>query len=416
MHMHMHMHVHVHLMCVLCLRAAADVTFDCTGAARISISNVTSAAIATRGMGGWLFLERSKLLRVNSGFLVDGKLKVSVNVTVETDRLAVGTPAAASTGNPAAASTLTEPKPALFTLVPTIFRRAVHFTRQLSSHHLIVLLAMIVAASSYRAQAQQHTVRRPLCNVTFSPRFFTTETFGNVQILDALDCLSSSVSYPGAQYDLSRTSDTYLNGEYRFRSFYSIFFELRPLDLLLTYDEVIKSVGQELLMIQDKEQLHRDAESGRWTYPGWRLAIAKSLTHADARDYIAATNLTKSAMQRQQAVKDRLHLNNKWLLWSAFLYDCGDILGSGIRFWIHWLRGPALHLHSHVRQLFGTGEVTAPVAFFSLFLTLGLAAACAGVLLALPPELLIARVLLAWLAGLLWLMLLLLLNILNLPR
>ena len=68
----MHMRV-----CVLCLRAATelDVTFD-------SSSRNGKARIPK----GWKsFLRRSELLKVDSGFLVDGRLKISANVTVKTE-------------------------------------------------------------------------------------------------------------------------------------------------------------------------------------------------------------------------------------------------------------------------------------------------------------------------------------------
>ena len=166
-------------------------------------------------------------------------------------------------------------------------------------------------------------------------------------ILCAIDCLSPLVSYPGSQYDLSRARRAYI-GKYpdtsysAWRLLYSI------------YERA--SAYHELIMIRDKEHLDREAKSSRWTYPGWRLAVAKRLAHDNANTYDcvglkhwasrsrsrahindackdpdAAKSAMKRAMQYRQDENDELHADTTW---SAFLYECGDISGSWMRSWI----------------------------------------------------------------------------------
>ena len=133
-------------------------------------------------------------------------------------------------------------------------------------------------------------------------------------------------------------------------------------------------------MIRDKEQLNREATSGRWTYPGWRLAVAKRLAHDNANTYYcvglkhwamnpstrprahikdackdpdAAKSAMERAMQYRQDANDRPHANTTWSALLFSLYECGDIFGSWMRSWIR----PALLFCRDIFELHNQLEV-----------------------------------------------------------
>lgn len=132
--------------CVLCLRAATelDVTFD-------SSSRNGKARIPK----GWKsFLRRSELLKADSGFLVDGRLKISANVTVKTDK---------DVDSNVDRAVPSRSAPALKPFLPTLPTKVVNFMRQLGTCELggtcelllvlsplLVLLAMLIAMLIYK--------------------------------------------------------------------------------------------------------------------------------------------------------------------------------------------------------------------------------------------------------------------------
>ena len=134
-------------------------------------------------------------------------------------------------------------------------------------------------------------------------------------------------------------------------------------------------------MIRDKVHLDREAKSGRWTYPGWRLAVAKRLAHDNANTYYcvelkywassiagarprahindackdpdAAKSAMERAMQYRQDENDRPHANTTWSAFLFSLYECGDIFGSWMRSWIR----PALLFCRDIIKLHNKLEV-----------------------------------------------------------
>ena len=216
---------------------------------------------------------------------------------------------------------------------------------------------------------------------------------GSKGILGAIDCLSPLVSYPGSQYDLSRARRAYLE-KYPDTSYSAWRF------LYNIYDHA--SAYHELVMIRDKVHLDREAKSGRWTYPGWRLAVAKRLAHDNANTYYcvglkywassiagarprahindackdpdAAKSAMERAMQYRQDDNERPHANNTWSAFLFSLYECGDIFGSWMRSWIR----PALLFCRDILELHNQLEViqegiVSPLVFVLRIFVVGIA-------------------------------------------
>lgn len=118
--------------------------------------------------------------------------------------------------------------------------------------------------------------------------------------LEVLECLSSSVNYPGSRNDIA--------------------------DARRDYVESPTALNDRLVAIDAKAALNRKAEGGQWTYPGWRADALKAL---DARPRTASQDQSplvvamESTMDRQQMVHEKLPPSAASSVWKSALSNVG---------------------------------------------------------------------------------------------
>ena len=118
--------------------------------------------------------------------------------------------------------------------------------------------------------------------------------------LEVLECLSSSVNYPGSRNDIA--------------------------DARRDYVESSTALNDRLVAIDAKAALNRKAEGGQWTYPGWRADALKAL---DARPDTFSQIQTPlvvamtSTMDRQQMLHEKLPPSAASSVWTSARSNVG---------------------------------------------------------------------------------------------
>ena len=118
--------------------------------------------------------------------------------------------------------------------------------------------------------------------------------------LEALGCASSSARYPGSRYDLASAGRYYDEG-----NGLKLFFKL--------------------VTIRAKEGVHRNVESAKWTYPGWRADAAKVfdtplLVKSDASQAMKDAVIS---MDRKQSRHEMLPPSALSSVWTSVRSDLG---------------------------------------------------------------------------------------------
>ena len=119
--------------------------------------------------------------------------------------------------------------------------------------------------------------------------------------LEVLECLSSSVNYPGSRNDIA--------------------------DARRDYVESPTALNDRLVAIDAKAALNRKAEGGQWTYPGWRADALKALDArprtSSSRDQTPQVVAMASTMNRQQMVHEKLPPSAASSVWKSALSNVG---------------------------------------------------------------------------------------------
>ena len=122
--------------------------------------------------------------------------------------------------------------------------------------------------------------------------------------LEVLECLSSSVNYPGSRNDIA--------------------------DARRDYVESPTVLNDRLVTIDVKAELNRKAEGGQWTYPGWRADALKALdARPDTWRVISSQYQTPqvvamaSTMNRQQMVHEKLPPSAASSVWMSARSNVG---------------------------------------------------------------------------------------------
>ena len=122
--------------------------------------------------------------------------------------------------------------------------------------------------------------------------------------LAELGSLSSSVNYPGSRNDVANARRYYVEGP-----------KWGP--------TATKRLDSQLDTIRAKEEVHRSAQGGQWTYPGWRADAArgfKSKEHTDQRAMRKVAKTMDLAQELHTTVPQRM-LASVWISFrSMFLY------------------------------------------------------------------------------------------------
>ena len=122
--------------------------------------------------------------------------------------------------------------------------------------------------------------------------------------LAELGSLSSSVNYPGSRNDVANARRYYVEGP-----------KWGP--------TATKRLDSQLDTIRAKEEVHRSAQGGQWTYPGWRADAArgfKSKEHTDQRAMRKVAKTMDLAQELHTTVPRRM-LASVWISFcSMFLY------------------------------------------------------------------------------------------------
>ena len=115
--------------------------------------------------------------------------------------------------------------------------------------------------------------------------------------LEVLECLSSSVNYPGSRNDIA--------------------------DARRDYVESPTALNDRLVAIDVKAELNRKAEGGQWTYPGWRADAARGFKSKEHTDQRAMRNVAKTmdlAQELHKTVPQRMRASVGTSFRSMFLY------------------------------------------------------------------------------------------------
>ena len=120
--------------------------------------------------------------------------------------------------------------------------------------------------------------------------------------LEVLECLSSSVNYPGSRNDIA--------------------------DARRDYVESPTALIDRLVAIYAKAELNRKAEGGQWTYPGWRADALKALDArpdrtSTSRDQAPQVVAMASTMDRQQMVHEKLPPSAASSVWKSARSNVG---------------------------------------------------------------------------------------------
>ena len=119
--------------------------------------------------------------------------------------------------------------------------------------------------------------------------------------LEVLECLSSSVNYPGSRNDIA--------------------------DARRDYVESPTALNDRLVAIDAKAALNRKAEGGQWTYPGWRADALKALDArprtSSSRDQTPQVVAMASTMNRQQMVHEKLPPSAASSVWTSARSNVG---------------------------------------------------------------------------------------------
>ena len=120
--------------------------------------------------------------------------------------------------------------------------------------------------------------------------------------LEALECLSSSVNYPGSRNDIA--------------------------DARRDYVKFPTALNDRLVAIDTKAALNRKAEGGQWTYPGWRADALKALDArpdrtSTSRDQTPQVVAMASTMDRQQMLHEKLPPSAASSVWKSALSNVG---------------------------------------------------------------------------------------------
>ena len=122
--------------------------------------------------------------------------------------------------------------------------------------------------------------------------------------LAELGSLSSSVNYPGSRNDVANARRYYVEGP-----------KWGP--------TATKRLDSQLDTIRAKEEVHRSAQGGQWTYPGWRADAARGFKSKEHTDQRAMRNVAKTmdlAQELHTTVPQRM-LASVWISFrSMFLY------------------------------------------------------------------------------------------------
>ena len=102
--------------------------------------------------------------------------------------------------------------------------------------------------------------------------------------LEVLECLSSSVNYPGSRNDIAAARRDYV--------------------------ELPSVLNDRLVAINAKAELNSNAEGGQWAYPGWRVDALKALNvrprRFSSQDQTPQVVAMASTMDREQMVHEKL--------------------------------------------------------------------------------------------------------------
>ena len=102
--------------------------------------------------------------------------------------------------------------------------------------------------------------------------------------LEVLECLSSSVNYPGSRNDIAAARRDYV--------------------------ELPSVLNDRLVAINAKAELNSNAEGGQWAYPGWRVDALKALNvrprRFSSQDETPQVVAMASTMDREQMVHEKL--------------------------------------------------------------------------------------------------------------
>ena len=146
--------------------------------------------------------------------------------------------------------------------------------------------------------------------------------------LEVLECLSSSVNYPGSRNDIA--------------------------DARHDYVKFPTALNDRLVAIDTKAALNRKAEGGQWTYPGWRADALKALDArpdrtSTSRDQTPQVVAMASTMDRQQMLHEKLPPSAASSVWKSALSNVGyavlpesrDFLNGFLNFvflnWTFWV-------------------------------------------------------------------------------
>ena len=141
--------------------------------------------------------------------------------------------------------------------------------------------------------------------------------------LAELGSLSSSVNYPGSRNDVATARRYYVEGP-----------KWGP--------TATKCLDSQLDTIRAKEEVHRSAQGGQWTYPGWRADAARGFKSKEHTDQRAMRNVAKTmdlAQELHTTVPQRM-LASVWTSFrSMYIYafrfvELLDIYAMTLAFWI----------------------------------------------------------------------------------
>ena len=116
--------------------------------------------------------------------------------------------------------------------------------------------------------------------------------------LAELGSLSSSVNYPGSRNDVATARRYYVEAP-----------KWGP--------TATKCLDSQLDTIRAKEEVHRSAQGGQWTYPGWRADAARGFKSKEHTDQRAMRNVAKTmdlAQELHKTVPQRMLAS----VWTSF--------------------------------------------------------------------------------------------------
>ena len=118
----------------------------------------------------------------------------------------------------------------------------------------------------------------------------------NKGVLGELGSLSSSVNYPGSRSDVANARRYYVEQPKWSSS---------------------NRLESQLETIRAKEEVHRSAQGGQWTYPGWRADAARGFKSKDQTDWRAMRDVAKS-MDLEQELHETVPLRMLPSVWKSF--------------------------------------------------------------------------------------------------